>query len=72
MFERTILRPAVDIQQINDIQGKLSDGYYEDFLSYKQDSKSTEQFLKAPWGVFEIGKGGYLDVNKYLESVELV
>lgn len=60
------MRPAIDIQQINDAQSRMADGFLGDYCTYQQRNPELDSQLDTPNGYFHINSGGFLDVVGFL------
>lgn len=68
LHEKPIVRPAIDIQQINDAQSRMADGFLGDYCVYEQRNTSLDEQLNTSNGYFQINSGGFLDVVSFLNT----
>ena len=61
--QREIIRPANDVEQLNDALSRISDGFLGDYITYTESDQELDRTLHAKHGYYKINSGGYLDVN---------
>lgn len=64
---REIIRPANDVEQLNDALSRINDGFLGDYLCYQEHDQNLDQQIKATLGYYRINSGGYLDVPAFLD-----
>ena len=67
LHEKEIIRPATDIQQVNDTLGRISDGILGDYIKYEESNETLSKEVWGNYGFYKVNQGGYLDVPKFLE-----
>ena len=65
--QREIIRPANNIEQLNDSLSRINDGFLGDYIKYLESDPDLDSTLKAEHGYYKINSGGYLDVNAFLD-----
>jgi glycine oxidase len=66
-IDREIIRPANDVEQLNDALSRISDGFLGDYIEYKENDVKLDKTIRQKHGYFKIKKGGNLKVNPFLE-----
>lgn len=65
---KEIIRPAADVQQVNETLGRISDGFLGDFISYEENDREIEKFSHVASGFYRVKSGGYLDLPVFLDK----
>ena len=65
-IEKQIVRPANDIEQLNDALSRQTDGFLGDYFSYEEKNQELDNIMHQKHGYFQIKHGGNLDVNAFL------
>lgn len=65
-IDREIIRPANDVEQLNDALSRISDGFLSDYLEYSENDPELDKNLHAKHGYFRIKHGGNLNVIEFL------
>jgi glycine/D-amino acid oxidase-like deaminating enzyme len=71
-IDRPIIRPANDVEQLNDALARISDGFLGDFIEYEERNSEYEKHINSKHGFFHIKKGGNLLVNQFLDLTRTI
>lgn len=70
--ERKIIRPANDVEQLNDALSRISDNFLGNYITYKEKDSAVDSSVHAEHGYYNISSGGYLDVIAFLKYTRTV
>ncbi|MDH5366436.1 MAG: FAD-binding oxidoreductase [Cyclobacteriaceae bacterium] len=70
LYDTTIYRPFVSLEEQNEWMGKSADENYTPFIKKLHSSPTYGQHLKDEFGGLALKKCGYLDISEFLNASE--